>query len=209
MGFREWIIPKNQMFFDLLEKEARNLVVGAETLVDLLKHYENIEDKRSKLKQIEHEGDHITHQIHEELNLAFITPLDHDDISKLSSHLDDILDYMDDVARMLVLYRIQEPKESMIELARVIMMATYELENGIKGLRDMKNPRAVEACCVETNRLENYADDLFGRCMTDVFSTQDVFELIKLKDLYERLEQAIDACEDAANAISDIVVKQA
>ena len=207
MGFREWIIPKNQLFFDLLEEEASNLVTGAEALMDIFTNYENLEEKRRRLKHIEHDGDHITHQIFEELNLSFITPLDHEDISRLSSKMDDILDYIDDVTRMLVLYKIQKPHKGMVELAKVILMSTQEIEKGVKGLRRMKTPRAVEACCVETNRLENYADDLFEIYMSEVFSTQDIFELIKLKDICERLEQATDACEDAANTISDIVSK--
>lgn len=209
MGFREWIIPKNYVFFDLLEKEVSNLVSGAEALLELLTNYENIEEKKSKIKHIEHDGDHITHQIFEELNVTFITPLDHEDIAHLSSKLDDILDHIDEVARMLVIYDIKEPRENMLELARIILNSTKELERGIRGLRHMKNPREVEACCVETNRLEDYADELFELCMLDVFNTQDVIELIKLKDIYERLEQATDACEDAANTISDIVSKHA
>src|SRR3972149_1287742 len=163
MGLKEWIIPQDKHFFNMLENESQNVLDGSNAFLDMLKNYENIKEKQQKIKDIEHQGDDFVHEIFEELNKTFITPIDHEDISALASAFDDVLDYIDGTATRLVLYEIERP--------------------------------------------ENVADDIYKSSVAQLFKQKDAIEIMKLKEIYERLEFATDKCEDAANVISDIVVK--
>jgi uncharacterized protein len=207
MGLKEWILPQDKHFFNMLENESQNVLDGSTAFLDLLKNYENIKQKQQKIKDIEHQGDDFVHEIFEELNKTFITPIDHEDISKLASAFDDVLDYIDGTATRLVLYDIQKPEENMIKLAEVLLKQATELKEALSGLRNIKNPKEIEKRCIEVNRLENVADDLYKTSVADLFKRKDAIEIMKLKEVYERLEFATDKCEDAANVISDIVVK--
>lgn len=207
MGLKEWILPQDKHFFNMLENESQNVLDGSTAFLDLLKNYENIKEKQQKIKDIEHQGDDFVHEIFEELNKTFITPIDHEDISKLASAFDDVLDYIDGTATRLVLYDIQKPEENMIKLAEVLLKQATELKEALSGLRNIKNPKEIEKRCIEVNRLENVADDLYKNSVADLFKRKDAIEIMKLKEVYERLEFATDKCEDAANVISDIVVK--
>lgn len=207
MGLKEWILPQDKHFFNMLENESQNVLDGSTAFLDLLKNYENIKEKQQKIKDIEHQGDDFVHEIFEELNKTFITPIDHEDISKLASAFDDVLDYIDGTATRLVLYEIQTPEENMIKLAEVLLKQATELKQALSGLRNIKNPKEIERRCIEVNRLENIADDLYKTSVADLFKRKDAIEIMKLKEVYERLEFATDKCEDAANVISDIVVK--
>ncbi len=207
MGFKEWIIPQDKHFFNMLENESQNVLDGSIAFLDMLKNYENIKEKQQKIKDIEHQGDDFVHEIFEELNKSFITPIDHEDISALASAFDDVLDYIDGTATRLVLYEIEKPEENMIKLAEVIVTQATELNTALSGLRNIKNPREIEKRCIEVNRLENVADDIYKTSVAQLFKRKDAIEIMKLKEVYERLEFATDKCEDAANVISDIVVK--
>lgn len=207
MGLKEWIIPRDKQFYTLLESESENVLEGANVFLDMLNNYDDIAVKQDKIKQIEHRGDTIVHDIFEELNKAFITPIDHEDISKLATSFDDVLDYIDGTSIRLVLYEIKKPEENMIKLAEIIVKQAKELDLALKGLRNIKNPQEIEKRCIEVNRLENFADDIYKRSVAELFKRQDAIEIMKLKEVYERLEFATDKAEDAANVISDIVVK--
>jgi len=204
---KEWIIPQDKLFFNMLENVSENVLSGSVAFLDMLKNYENIKEKQKRIEDIEHQGDDFVHEIFEELNKTFITPIDHDDISKLASAFDDVLDYIDDAATIFVLYDIQKPEENMIKLAEVLLQQTTELRHALSGLRNIKNPREIEEICIEVNRLENVADDLYKTSVANLFKRKDAIEIMKLKEVYERLEFATDNCEDVANVISDIVVK--
>jgi len=207
MGLKEWIIPQDKHFFNMLENESKNVLDGSNAFLDMLKNYENIKEKQQKIKDIEHQGDDFVHEIFEELNKTFITPIDHEDISALASAFDDVLDYIDGTATRLVLYEIKKPEENMIKLAEVLLKQTTELNTALGGLRNIKNPKEIEKRCIEVNRLENVADDIYKTSVAELFRRKDAIEIMKLKEVYERLEFATDKCEDAANVISDIVVK--
>jgi predicted phosphate transport protein (TIGR00153 family) len=207
MGFKEWIIPQDRHFFNMLENESKNMLDGSIAILDMLKNYENIAKKQKKIKDIEHQGDDFVHEIFEELNKTFITPIDHEDISKLASAFDDVLDYIDGTATRLVLYDIKKPEENMIKLAEVLVNQATELNSALSGLRNIKNPKEIEKRCIEVNRLENIADDIYKISVAELFKRKDAIEIMKLKEVYERLEFATDKCEDAANVISDIIVK--
>ncbi|MCX9081368.1 MAG: DUF47 family protein [Candidatus Methanoperedens sp.] len=207
MGLKEWLIPQDKHFFSMLENESNNVLEGSKAFLEMLNNYENIKEKQQKIKDIEHQGDDFVHEIFEELNKTFITPIDHEDISALASAFDDVLDYIDGTATRLVLYEIKKPEENMIKLGEVVLKQTAELNLAICGLRNIKNPKEIEKRCIEVNRLENVADDIYKSSVAQLFKQKDAVEIMKLKEIYERLEFATDKCEDAANVISDIVVK--
>lgn len=207
MGLKEWIIPQDKHFFNMLENESNNVNNGSIAFLDLLKNYDNVKQKQQNIKDIEHQGDDFVHEIFEELNKTFITPIDHDDISALASAFDDVLDYIDGTAIRLVLYEIESPDDTMLKLAEILVMQTTELDMAISALRNIKNPKEIEKRCIEVNRLENVADDIYKTSVAQLFKRKDAVEIMKLKEVYDRLELATDKCEDAANVISDIVVK--
>jgi len=207
MGLKEWLIPQDKHFFNMLENESNNVLDGSIAFLEMLKNFENIKERQQKIKDIEHQGDDFVHEIFEELNKTFITPIDHEDISGLASAFDDVLDYIDGAAARFVLYEINKPQENMIKLAEVIVKQASELNLAVCGLRNIKNPKEIEKRCIEVNRLENVADDIYKTSVAQLFKQKDAIEIMKLKEIYERLEFATDKCEDAANVISNIVTK--
>jgi uncharacterized protein Yka (UPF0111/DUF47 family) len=207
MGLRELLIPQDKIFFDLFEQQAGIVKEAAAKLVILTEDFTNVKEKRQGIEQLEHQGDQVTHNIYEQLNRTFITPLDPEEISRLASTLDEVLDYIDGATEKMFFYGIETTDVHMIELAKLIHMQTAELESAIKGIRSIKNPKYIEERCIEVNRLENLADDVLAHAVTDLFRTQHAITIIKLKDIYEHLETATDYCEDVANVLSDIAIR--
>lgn len=207
MGIKEWVVPQDRVFFDLFEKLSAQVCLAADLLVKLVEDYDDVKNKAHKVKQIEHKGDEITHEIYELLNRTFITPLEPEEISRLASALDDILDFIDGTVKQMYAYDIAGTDDHMIELAKLIQLSVVEIEGAVVGIRDMKNPKDIEERCIEINRLENLADDVLGHAIRELFQTFDPIAIIKLKDIYENLERATDKCEDAANILSDIAIR--
>ena len=209
MGIKEWIFPRSGVFYDLFERLAATVKKGSDELVTLVKNYKDIDSMARKIKDIEHEGDEIAHEIYEQLNIAFFTPFPPREINHLASALDDVLDYIDGSTRKMEYYGITETDAHIRELAKLIQLSVKELVEGVMHLRLMKDPHYVEKRCVEVNRLENIADEVLAHALTDLFKTQDAVNIIKLKDVYDWLEIATDKCEDAANVLSDIAIRHA
>jgi hypothetical protein len=207
MGLREWLIPQDKIFFDLFEKQAGIIKEAGWQLVALTEDFTNVKEKRHAIELLEHEGDQITHDIYDQLNRMFITPLDPEEISRLASTLDEVLDYIDGATEKMYYYGIQSTDTHMIELAKLIYMSVIEIEGAVKGIRSIKNPRYIEERCIEVNRLENLADDVLAHAVTDLFQSTDAITIIKFKDIYEHLESATDYCEDVANVLSDIAIR--
>jgi uncharacterized protein Yka (UPF0111/DUF47 family) len=207
MGIKELLIPKDATFFDLFERQAAIVKEAAHLLVTLTEDFTNVREKRHAIELLEHKGDQITHDIYEQLNRTFITPLDPEEISRLASTLDEVLDYIDGSAEKMFYYNIESTDSSMIELAKLIHMSASEIESAVKGIRSIRDPRYIEEHCIEVNRLENLADDVLAHAVTDLFKTTDAITIIKLKDIYEHLEIATDNCEDVANTLSDIAIR--
>jgi uncharacterized protein Yka (UPF0111/DUF47 family) len=207
MGLRELLIPHDKVFFDMFEKQAAVVKEAAWQLVALTEDFTNVKEKRHAIEKLEHKGDMITHDIYEQLNRTFITPLDPEEISRLASTLDEVLDYIDGSAEKMFYYNIAGTDSHMIELAKLIHLSAAEIESAVKGIRSIKDPRYVEERCIEVNRLENLADDVLAHAVTDLFKTNDAITIIKLKDIYEHLETATDYCEDVANVLSDIAIR--
>jgi len=207
LGLREWLIPQDKVFFDLFDRLASVVVDASHSMVDLVEDFTDIKAKVNHLEQLEHEGDKITHEIYEQLNRTFITPLDHEEISRLASALDDILDFIEGTAQRMYNYGVIETDTHMTEMAKLIQLSVEEIEDAVKEIRDIKNPRQIERRCIEVNRLENLADDVLAHAINDLFRTEDAIAIIKRKDIYEHLENATDKCEDAANVLSDIAIR--
>jgi hypothetical protein len=207
MGLREWLIPQDKIFFDLFEKQAGVIREAGWQLVALTEDFTNVKEKRHAIELLEHKGDQITHDIYDQLNRMFITPLDPEEISRLASTLDEVLDYIDGATEKMYYYGIQSTDTHMIELAKLIHMSVIEIEGAVKGIRSIKNPRYIEERCIEVNRLENLADDVLAHAVTDLFQSNDAIMIIKFKDIYEHLETATDYCEDVANVLSDIAIR--
>lgn len=207
MGLRELLIPQDKIFFEMFERQAATVREAAYQLVGLSEDFTNVKEKRHAIELLEHQGDQITHGIYEQLNSTFITPLDPEEISRLASALDDVMDNIDSSAEKMFYYGIDNTDSHMVELAKLIHLSTVEIEGAVKGIRSIKDPRYVEERCIEVNRLENLADDVLAHAVTDLFKTNDAVAIIKYKDIYENLETATDYCEDVANVLSDIAIR--
>jgi uncharacterized protein Yka (UPF0111/DUF47 family) len=207
VGIKEWVVPQDKVFFDLFDRMAATVVSAANLLVELVENFENVKEQCQRMKEIEHQGDEISHEIYEQLNRTFITPLEPEEISRLASALDDIIDYIDGTAQQMYSYGITATDDSMVQLAKLIQLSVVEIEKAVNGIRTIKNPNLIEERCIEVNRLENVADSVLGHAIMDLFKTEDAIAIIKLKDIYENLEIATDKCEDVANVLSDIAIR--
>ena len=201
------IIPREAKFFEMFAEMASNLTEGATLLRDLLQHFNNVEARMQKLTDIEHRGDELTHSVITKLNQTFITPFDREDIHKLATQLDDVLDYVNSAGERLVTYRILSAPPDSDRLADIIVRQCQQLEKAVSVL---EKSHGVLDYCVEINRLENEADDIARAAIGRLFeSEKDPINLIKTKELYEILETATDKAEDAANVLESVVLKSA
>src|SRR5579885_2592972 len=184
-----------------------NLCDGAQVLVDIVANFQGVDGKVGRIKESEHRGDDMTHEILTKLNQTFITPFDREDIHKLASSLDDVLDFVHAAGERLVMYKITEFTPSAPQLADVIVRQGEQLCKAVSHLEKKNN---VLQYCVEINRLENEADRIASVALGQLFEAEtDPIALIKKKELYEVLETATDKAEDAANVIESVVVKSA
>jgi len=202
------LIPKDEKFFIMFNEMMHNLLEGAKLLKDMMDHFEDPVGSQKKIKDVEHKGDQITHQILGKLNASFITPLDREDIHGLSSALDDVLDFIDASAARFVTYDIPSTSPEAKELAFLILKGCQVLEKAIANLG--KDPKAILHCCVEANELENEADRVLRDAIKRLFKEEkDPITLIKWKEIYETMEIATDKIEDVADILETIVVKNA
>ncbi len=201
------ILPHEAKFFDLFVDMARNIERAADQLVELLKKYDQVPERARAIKDCEHLGDQMTHDLITRLNKTFITPIDREDIHELASKMDDVLDMIDAVASRMTIYKIEQPTEDAIRLAELIQTSVQTLVQALAVLE--KHDHIIEYC-IEINRLENEGDRVSRLAIARLFDDgKDPFYLIKWKEIYEVLEKAIDKCEDVANVIEGVVVKNA
>jgi len=201
------IIPRETKFFDLFAEVASNVTDGARLLTSILEDFDNIEVRVNELREIEHKGDDLTHSIMTKLNQTFITPFDREDIHRLSSALDDVLDFVNAAGQRLLLYKIRSAPGSAVELAKLIVRQSEELN---KAVMKLEKTQGVMDHCVEVNRLEDEADRVCREAIGKLFEHEkDAIQLIKMKELYEVLELATDKAEDAANVLEAVVLKSA
>jgi len=204
------LIPREESFFDLFEQGARNAHDGALALQDLFADFRDVEAKAAKIKEIEHNGDRITHETMTRLNRTFITPFDREDIHELISKLDDVMDLIDASVSRMVLYRIQTIPDDAKAMAQVLVEATKILVDLLSHLRTDLKTEAVLQMCIEVNTKENDGDRILHHALGGLFENGlDTATIIKWKDIYESLEAATDRCEDVANIVEGIAVKNA
>lgn len=208
----QYFVPKDKKFFPLFEQAGNNLIEMSKLLKDIV-NSSNSEKKKEftrKMEDLEHKGDNITHQIHLELGKNFITPFDREDIHSLASSLDDVADFIHGAANRMDLYKVEKATEPMIEIADLLVEATEHVSKAIHELRDLKNIRNITDSCVRINSVENKADYIFDKAVADLFEFEkDAISLIKHKEVLSAMEDATDKCEDVANVLESILVKNA
>ena len=199
--------PRDRAYFELFEEAGQNVVRAADLLERMLVNFPDTRDLAGEILECEHEGDRITHDIIDRLNHAFVTPIDREDILALASALDDIVDYTEEVADYLGLYRIEAPMDQAISLAHVLSQACRQVGDAIPLLRGFRD---LSQHTVEVNRLENEGDRITREAIASLFETGiDPMVVIRWKDIFERLENAIDSTERAAFILEGIVIKNA
>ncbi|HET6421941.1 MAG TPA: DUF47 domain-containing protein [Geobacteraceae bacterium] len=202
------LIPKNENFFVLFRNISANIIEGAKLFKEMLDDFSDPVASQKKIKEIEHKGDSMTHELVRKLNKSFITPLDREDIYALSSGLDDILDLIDACAQRFVMYNVEQPTAASKELAFLILKGCQTLQGAVSLLGG--NLEDINRFCVEVNSLENEADRVCREAISQLFDEEtDPIRLIKWKEIYETMERASDKCEDAANILESVVLKNA
>jgi len=202
------LLPRDTSFFDLFDQLSAKVLDASRLLEQMLERWDRLDQRVREMKDIEHECDDITHRTFDKLNSTFITPLEREDIHELASRLDDIVDHIDSTTSRLVLYGVKKPTDEAKLLAQVLTRTCVEVQKAVKGLRNLKDPELLSRTSVEINRLENESDDILRLALKRLFEQPtDVLEVIKLKEIYEKLESAVDRCEDVANVIQAVVLR--
>jgi hypothetical protein len=203
-----FLFPHNADFYNLFERGATKVVEGAQLLEALIGSFDEVSLKAKRIKDVEHEGDLITHETIEKLNKTFVTPLDREDIHKLITSLDDILDFIEATSERLSLYNIKEIRSEAAILVDILVRAAREVQRAVGELRHLKTSDSVLKHCAEIDRLENESDFASRSAIAKLFEPNaDPLEVIKWKEIYDCIENAVDRCEDAANVIEGIVLK--
>jgi predicted phosphate transport protein (TIGR00153 family) len=206
-------LPQDERFFDYFQQAVENAAEIAQGLRDLLDNYSEVERKARRVRDLEHRGDEITHQIFDALNRTFVTPLDREDITDLAGRLDDFVDTIEQAVRRIWLYRIGEPTEHAQRLARIINDQGVLIASTVPHLKDRRQWDHLLSCTIEIQRLENEADDVLDQALMEQFEgVTEIGGLIKgirWGEIYQDLEDATDRAEDVADALERIVVKNA
>lgn len=205
-----WLLPRDEDFFGLFERHAALTVEGAKEMQRLVQGDQNIRTRAARIKEIEHETDVITHACVERLHKTFITPFDRDDIHRLITRMDDVMDYIDSAAIAVMLYELTEMTEPARALADVLVRSTESVAVAVSGLKNVKQSKAILDACIEVNRLENEGDEILRGALAELFrGAKDPLLVLKWKEVYEALENATDRCEDVANVIEGVVLEHA
>jgi predicted phosphate transport protein (TIGR00153 family) len=206
-GLLRRILPREKSFFQMFNQQAENVEAGAIAMVEMLEHFEDAATGADKVEGYEHIGDTITHSILRRLNQTFVTPFDREDIHELASKIDDVIDLVDAAATRIVTYRVQALRPGVLELATTVRLATTQIVAAIRLLDKGNN---ILDYCIEINRLENLADRQCRDLIVNLFEQEkDPVEIIKWKEIIETLEFATDKCEDVANVIETVTLKNA
>lgn len=206
-GLLSKLLPREESFFDMFVEMAENIHDGAQGLADLLANYTDVPAKVARIKEIEHRGDDITHNLITRLNQTFITPFDREDIHELSSKIDDVLDLTDAAASRMVTYHVDRVRPGVPELAKILLAATAQVAAAVRALG--KHDRILDHF-IEINRLENESDRLCRSLIAELFEGEkDPVQIIKWKEIIEVIETAVDKCEDVANVLEAVTLKSA
>ena len=207
MGFS--LMPKGKDFFNLFDKQASLAVEAARFFIEMCQSGKFDDANIQKMRDIEHEGDIFTHEIIDTLNRTFITPFDREDIHALTSELDDVVDLIHSITTRMRLYRLTSPDPHLMQFAEIIEQSARALAKAINGLKEIDRPRPILDYCIEINRLENVGDQIRENAIGNLFeNSTDPVSIIKWKEIYEVAEVVLDKCEDVANIVESIIVKQ-
>jgi predicted phosphate transport protein (TIGR00153 family) len=206
----QYFIPKDPKFYFLFEEASSNLVAISKVLCQVMAA--PTPEKRipfiREVEKLEHVGDEITHRIFQQVSHTFITPFDREDIQRLASVLDDVLDHIHGAAKRIELYKVDTIHPSMAKLAELILQSSEQVNIAVLGLRNKRSYVNVREALVKINSLENHADDIFDSAVARLFEDNvPAIEVIKIKEVLSALETATDKCEDAANVIESVIVK--
>jgi predicted phosphate transport protein (TIGR00153 family) len=203
------MFPKEINFFEMFDKASQNLIHASTQVVKLFEEFDDFEKRAKEIYELEQEGDLLTHEVMRRLNKTFLTPIDREDIHALASRMDDVLDLMWAASDRFVLFEISEPIDGVVDLAVSLKENTEAIGKAIGHLKTKKYS-FVQDLCIEINRLENEADRIFRSALSNLFKTvNDPILVIKWKEILEHLEDATDRCEDVANILESIVLKNA
>jgi len=201
-------LPRETSFFDFFEEHAGLTIEGTKEFLSMVTTGANISAKCRRISDIEHETDTITHRCVEALHKTFITPIDRDQIHRLITRMDDIMDYVEAAAERIELYELTTMTADVRDLADALHRAAQQVEGAVRGLRTLKEPQATLKLCIDINRLENETDAILRRSVARLFKDEkDPILVIKWKEVYENLESAADRCEDVANIIEGVILE--
>ena len=202
------LLPHDASFFAFFEQQGKKTVEGCRAFLAMVEEANNLERRAERVKQIEHECDDITHAVVEQLHKTFITPIDRNDIYRLITKMDDIMDYVEAAADRVALYEIPAMTKEVGDLARCLVSSAEHVLGAVTSIRDLKRPNGILEHCIEINRLENVADNILRGALARLFREEkDPIAVIKWKEIYETLESATDRCEDVANIIEGVVLE--
>lgn len=207
-----WFMPKEERFHELFARDTANLLRAARVFA--LFAEDDLEARRirmAELRDLEHEGDGITRQIFDALNSTFITPFDREDLRSLATDLDDVLDYIEDVAQQLINFDLSESPDQLKRFARILVELVAEIERCTELIWNLSNERKLQESIVRISDLENEADDLYNTVIADLFRSngRDPLEILKWKEIYDGLENACDQCKDYSHIVGNVIVKNA
>jgi uncharacterized protein len=202
------LLPHDGSFFALFEAQGRKTVEGCKAFLEMVDDPTALEGKAQRVKQIEHECDDITHAVVSALHKTFITPIDRNDIYRLITKMDDIMDLVEAAAERVALYEMPTMTKEAGDLARCLVSSAEHVAIAVAAIRDLRKPAVILEQCVEINRLENVADGILRAALAKLFREEkDPISVIKWKEIYETLEAATDRCEDVANVIEGVVLE--
>jgi len=203
------VFSKGEDYFALFDKVAANIVRAASMLVAIMEHFTNLENWAKEVHDLEEDGDLLTHDIIKKLNKSFVAPIDREDIHALASRLDDILDFIWGTAERLAVFKMQESTKEAVVMSKELLATVELVQKAINNLKE-KNYARIQEYCVEINKLENKMDRIFRDALGHLFDkTEDPVLVIKWKEIYEHLENASDKCEDVADVLESIAMKNA
>jgi predicted phosphate transport protein (TIGR00153 family) len=201
------LVPREESFFELFVRQAAQIEEGALVLQDLVTNFDDVQRKADRLRDLEHEADEVTHEVMRRLNTVFVTPLDHEDIHKLATTLDDVMDHMEAAADLMVLHKIEAPLPEMKVQADVLVRAARATK---EALGTLPRYRELGRYWVEINRIENEGDRVYRQAVADLFGgDHKAMDVLKWKDIIDEVEAAIDELEDVANTLEAIALKHA
>ena len=209
MRISDLILPEDKVFFTLFKEMAEKITEASTTLNEITHELPGGTEKGHRVRQIELQGDEITRKIYEQLNESLITPLEPDEIARLAPAFDDVLDKTDWVTHQLCNYGIPESNDILKEYSYLILLASTEISQAVDSLSSLKNPDDVKTHAMEISRLYNLSTELLSRAVLDLFKTQDLLMIIKLKDIYEGFAKVMEKCNDVGHALIDIAMAHA